>query len=98
MKKFGICILLVAFACSSTLLFHKEKGEVKYYRHLNMSKIHDLAFTYPIDPKDYKNINCFAVEYDNNNRVEKVVYLRRGKRAYDYNNEISSITTVRPFS
>lgn len=91
MKKFGICILLAALACSPVQLFHKQKGNVKYFRHLRMFPSHNLNFTNPIDPKEFKNINCFAVNYDDNHRVIGAVFLKGGKPALDENTDLSSI-------
>jgi YD repeat-containing protein len=91
MKKLGICILLAALACSLPLLSGRDKGTVKYFRHLRIYKIHDLTFTYPVDPKDYKKINCYKVEYDEDGRIISAVYLINGERAFDSWNALSSI-------
>jgi hypothetical protein len=90
MKKLSIYIAL-ALAGSLSLLACQEQGNVKYFRHLRMYKIHDLTFTYPVDPEDYKKINCYAVKYDENERVEGAVFLKDGEPALDVYNELSSI-------
>jgi hypothetical protein len=83
MKRLGIYVLLAALACSPLLLSCKETGNVKYFRHLRLYKIHDLSFSYPVGPSDYKKINCYSVEYDEDKRVVKAVYLRDGKPSFD---------------
>lgn len=94
MKKLGIYILLAALACSLPLLSGRDKGNVKYFRHLRMYKIHNLDFAYPVDPKDHKKINCFAVEYDDNNRIVNAVYLRQGQIGFDIDNNLSHINII----
>jgi hypothetical protein len=56
-----------------------------------MYKIHDLDFTYPVDPQDFKKINCYRVEYDENGLIIKAVFLKDGKPAMDIYNELSGI-------
>jgi hypothetical protein len=91
MRKLGIYIILAALACSLPLLSGRDKGTVKYFRHLRMYKIHDLDFTYPVNPEDYKKINCYKVEYDTLGRIVNAVFLKNGKQAMDIYNELSNI-------
>jgi len=90
MKKLRSFLLFILLVLAIAICAY-PKGNVKYYRHLRLYKIHDLAFSYPVSPDSFKEINCYAVEYDENERVVSAVYLREGKPAYDNLNELSSI-------
>jgi uncharacterized protein YuzE len=56
-----------------------------------MYKIHDPNFAYPVNPKDYKKINCYRVEYNEEGRIINAVFLKGGKPVMDVYNELSSI-------
>ncbi|MEE9117018.1 MAG: hypothetical protein V3U02_00300 [Calditrichia bacterium] len=90
MKKLRVCLFILSVLAIS--LSCSQEDNVKYYRHLRLYKIHDLAFSYPIDAEDHKKITCYAVRLDENGRIVDVVYLRKGKPAFDRYNEISTIS------
>lgn len=76
--------LMLALSC-------RQDDGARYYRHLHQYKIHGLTFVYPIASRNHKDINCYEVRYDKNDRIVSAVYVRKGKPANDMLNEYSSI-------
>jgi hypothetical protein len=53
-------------------------GEIEYFRHVEIDNLHAINTRYQIDSSIADTVNCFKVEYDGEDRIERITYMKDG--------------------
>ncbi len=75
--------LFCTLALLSLTIFGCSKEPDTYFRRLDLSENMAIKGQYPVSDEMYGKINCYKLIYDEDGRITKVIYLKRGRPRKD---------------